>query len=80
MDSTIFGKYKSLIEERVKEKKEIITFIYEKTNILFKEQEIAVNKKTRIININTSSNKRMLFVLKKGEESLKEKLYNTVFG
>ena len=69
-----------MILESKNEKALIIKCIQEKTGISFSEKEIIVNKKAKSIKITTSANKRMLFVLKRGEEALKEMKYKSFFG
>jgi hypothetical protein len=80
MENNIFSKYITMVTENKNEKTLIINHIQEKTGISFTEKEIVVNKKLRNVKIITSANKKMLFVLKRGEEILKEMKYKSSLG
>ena len=74
MDTNLFSKIKNLIDEKTKEKVELIKYIQEKTEIKIKENQLEIKGKKVFLYLN--SNQKIIFIKQKGEEIIKEKGYS----
>ncbi len=73
MDINLFAKYSKTIERQASHKKEIIDFIKKETGVIFKEEEIVLEKNK--ISFHTSSVKKITLLNKKIQEFFFKKKY-----
>lgn len=74
MNEGLFEKYSKVLKEKCKEKEEVITLLKEVIGIIFKEEELVIQKKT--ISFQISSVKKNILIQKNIKNKLKEKGYN----
>jgi peptide deformylase len=75
MDSSLFSKIKQLVEEKTKDKKELIEFLHNKTGIAIEENQIDIKGKKVILYLN--SNQKLLFKQRNGNSFIIEKGFTT---
>jgi hypothetical protein len=69
MDSSLFLKYKTVIDQKTKQKEEIITFVKEEYNYSIPKEAIQIQK--NILKLSLPSVIRMKFVTNTTKEKLK---------
>lgn len=74
MNEGLFEKYSKVLQKKKSEKEEIINLLKEITEIIFKEEEIEINKK--IISFHISSVKKTILNQKNIKIKLEEKGYS----
>lgn len=73
MNEGLFEKYKKVLTQKSNEKQEVISLLQEILGIVFKEDEIVIEKKS--ISFHTSSVKKSILLKKNIQTKLEEKGY-----
>lgn len=74
MNEGLFEKYKKVLHQKQSEKEEVIEILKEITGIIFKENELVLEKKT--ISFHVSSVKKSVVLQKNTQQKLTEKGYS----
>ena len=77
MEGNLFQKYNKVLQEKTTEKEHIIECIQNETGVVFKPDEIVIQKKT--VTLHTSSVKKTIFKNKNGKDLLKKEGYTLLF-